>query len=268
MCPQRALPLGRVVPVPQRYDPDQLCALPRTERGTGFDLWRAWEISWLAPDGRPQRSCGAFLIPADSARLLESKSVKLYLNSLNQHRVASRAALATRLRDDLSAAVGAPVRVALAGLGTTRAPWAALFPPGRCLDREAGDFRSVRTPQPRWLATATRYPVRREALYSWLFRSLCPVTGQPDWALICLRYAGSALDRAGLLTYLLSYRRHRAFHEGCVARICSDIASHCYPEQLEVAALFQRRGGIDINPVRWLPGTAPGGLRRHLLTGL
>ncbi len=230
----------------------------------GFDLWRAWELSWLDSSNRPQLVRGAFWVPADSPRLLESKSVKLYLNSFNQHRLASRSTLVELLRADLSAAVGAPVRVALAPPDSECAPWGTPPPVGRCLDRAAGDFAVRRAPRAQLLAIVPgRW--RREALHSWLFRSLCPVTGQPDWALICLRYEGPALDAAGLLSYLVSYRRHRAFHEYCVARIRDDIVRRCRPQRLEVAALFHRRGGLDINPVRYLPGTPPGQLRRHLL---
>ena len=89
-----------------------------------------------------------------------------------------------------------------------------------------------------------------EELSSSLFRSTCPVTGQPDYADIFIRYRGPRIDRAGLLGYLVSYRRHAAFHEACVERIFVDIKRRCRTEQLSVYARFMRRGGIDINPFR------------------
>ncbi|TMG95465.1 MAG: NADPH-dependent 7-cyano-7-deazaguanine reductase QueF, partial [Betaproteobacteria bacterium] len=82
------------------------------------------------------------------------------------------------------------------------------------------------------------------------FRSTCPVTGQPDYADVFIRYRGPRIDRAGLLRYLVSFRRHAAFHEACVERIFVDIANRCRPERLSVYARFMRRGGIDINPFR------------------
>ena len=92
--------------------------------------------------------------------------------------------------------------------------------------------------------------IAEETLSSALFRSNCPVTGQPDYADVMVRYRGPRIDRASLLSYLLSYRRHAAFHESCVERIYVDLAARCRPERLTVYARFTRRGGIDINPFR------------------
>ena len=89
-----------------------------------------------------------------------------------------------------------------------------------------------------------------ETLRSALFRSRCPVTGQPDYGDVMIRYRGQRIDRAGLLGYLISFRRHPAFHESCVERIFVDILSRCAPRSLTVYARFMRRGGIDINPFR------------------
>jgi 7-cyano-7-deazaguanine reductase len=76
------------------------------------------------------------------------------------------------------------------------------------------------------------------------------VTGQPDYADVMVRYRGPRIDRVSLLSYLLSYRRHAAFHESCVERIYVDLAAQCRPDRLTVYARFTRRGGIDINPFR------------------
>ena len=89
-----------------------------------------------------------------------------------------------------------------------------------------------------------------EDLYSDLFRSLCPVTGQPDYASVRVRYEGPRIDRASLLQYLLGFRRHQDFHEACVERIFLHIAERCGCQRLLVNARFLRRGGIDINPWR------------------
>ena len=86
-----------------------------------------------------------------------------------------------------------------------------------------------------------------------LFRSLCPVTAQPDWATIYISYSGNAINHSGLLRYLLSYRNHQGFHEECVERIFVDILKRCRLEKLSVKANFLRRGGIEINPIRTTP---------------
>ena len=83
-----------------------------------------------------------------------------------------------------------------------------------------------------------------------LFRSCCPVTGQPDWASVYIHSCGPPLDSAALLSYLVSYRRHSGFHEQCVEQIFLDIQELQQPVKLTVYARFLRRGGLDINPVR------------------
>jgi 7-cyano-7-deazaguanine reductase len=97
-----------------------------------------------------------------------------------------------------------------------------------------------------------------ERLYSNLLRSRCPVTGQPDWATVSVTYTGRAIDRQGLLRYLVSYRNHQGFHEQLIEQIFCDIQHVCQPESLTVYGRFTRRGGIDINPWRsseegWAP---------------
>ncbi|MEE7566702.1 NADPH-dependent 7-cyano-7-deazaguanine reductase QueF, partial [Xanthomonas sp. Kuri4-3] len=93
-------------------------------------------------------------------------------------------------------------------------------------------------------------PQVEETLVSALLKSNCPVTGQPDWASVTLRYAGAAIDREGLLRYLVSFRDHAEFHEQCVERIFHDVATRCRPQWLAVEARYTRRGGLDINPLR------------------
>ncbi len=105
--------------------------------------------------------------------------------------------------------------------------------------------------------------VVEETLFTRLFRSLCPVTGQPDYASVGIGYRGRGIDHAGLLRYLVSFRRHPGFHEDCVERIFVDLMQRCAPEALEVHARFTRRGGIDINPYR---STAPLAPRRNART--
>jgi 7-cyano-7-deazaguanine reductase len=87
-------------------------------------------------------------------------------------------------------------------------------------------------------------------VYTRLFRSVCPVTGQPDYASVQVAYSGARIDRAGLLRYLVSFRRPPGFHEHCVERIFADLWQRCRPDVLSVYARFTRRGGVDINPFR------------------
>ena len=100
-----------------------------------------------------------------------------------------------------------------------------------------------------------------ETLYSHLLRSMCPVTHQPDSGSLLVTYKGPRIDRAGLLRYIVSFRRHEDFHENCVERMFIDILARCRPDKLTVYARYQRRGGIDINPSRTNTGEQPPGLR-------
>lgn len=261
-------PLGRASAYPDRYDPGLLCPLPRAasrvEWGcagplpfTGADVWTAYEVSWLNPRGKPQVAIAQFTVPAESPNLIESKSLKLYLNGLNHARFASAEEVRARLRADLAEALwrgsGQPpgtVGVRLWGpqeWGGT-ALHAAL--PGLSLDRLDVDCDDDDGPQPAWLRAEAAQPPVQEVLTTDLFRSLCPVTGQPDWASVQIAYTGAPIDQEGLLRYLVGFRRHGGFHEQCVERIFVDLWQRCRPVRLAVLARFTRRGGLDINPWR------------------
>jgi 7-cyano-7-deazaguanine reductase len=96
-----------------------------------------------------------------------------------------------------------------------------------------------------------------ETLHTNLFRSLCPVTGQPDMASVQISYTGARIEHEDLLRYLVSFRDYPGFHEHCVERIFVDILARCRPRELSVYARFLRRGGIDINPFRSTGKAAP-----------
>jgi len=93
-------------------------------------------------------------------------------------------------------------------------------------------------------------PAVTEKLCSHLLKSNCPVTGQPDWGTVLISYTGPAIDRAGLLRYIVSFRQKQDFHEHCVETLFTDLLSRCKPQNLTVCARYTRRGGLDINPWR------------------
>lgn len=259
--------LGQSVSYPDRYDAGLLQAIPRQPSRTamghtshlpfiGEDIWRAYEISWLNPLGKPLVAVARFTIPADSPCLIESKSFKLYLNSHNQARHASAETFAQCLRDDLSRVAQAPVAVELAMEDDAMALPALAELPGVCLD--ALDIEIERyQPDASLLACSTGTKVVTETLTSRLLRSNCPVTGQPDWGSVQIRYTGNALDHTALLRYIISYRTHTGFHEQCAEQIFTDIMARCRPQALRVYACYTRRGGLDINPWRGTPGSEP-----------
>ncbi len=250
--------LGQAVAYRDTYAPELLFPierqLKRDELGiaagalpfVGEDLWNAYELSWLDARGKPVVALGEFRVPATSPRLIESKSLKLYLNAFNQQRMASVDEVQSRIAADLSAAAGAEVGVVLMPLAT-RPQRRSAYPQGDCLD--ALDI-AIDTYQPApELLHATGAEVE-ETLYSHLLKSNCLVTGQPDWGMLVVRYRGPAIDREGLLRYVVSFRAHNEFHEQCVERVFCDLMARCRPQELAVWARYTRRGGLDINPFR------------------
>ncbi|MCB1899987.1 NADPH-dependent 7-cyano-7-deazaguanine reductase QueF [Cognatazoarcus halotolerans] len=221
----------------------------------GEDLWNAYELSWLNPRGKPVVAMATFRVPATSPRLIESKSLKLYLNSFNGTCFDDAAVVRETIGRDLSAASGAAVEVELHTLDTrpTRELDYAVGELIDTLDIEIDDY----LPRPGLLRVDTTCEPVSETLVSQLLKSNCLVTGQPDWGTVVIRYSGQPIDRASLLRYIVSFRDHNEFHEQCVERIFTDLRRYCAPQRLAVWARYTRRGGLDINPFRADPGEPP-----------
>lgn len=251
--------LGKTTAYAEYYDPSLLFPIPRQSKRdelaivagnlpfVGHDLWNAYELSWLNPKGKPQVALAQFWVPADTPFLIESKSLKLYLNSLNQTVFADQAEVLGCLQNDLSAAAGGVVRVDLQNLSELSQRQLGVLP-GVSLDEL--DVACTHYQPDASLLRVCGQSLVHETLRSHLLKSNCLVTGQPDWASVVIEYAGLAIDHASLLQYIVSFRQHNEFHEQCVERIFTDILNRCRPTQLSVWARYTRRGGLDINPWR------------------
>jgi len=262
------LPLGREVAYPDHFDAGLLYPIPRALGRDalgipgaalpfiGHDRWHAYELSWLDARGKPKVATATLLVPGDSPNLVESKSLKLYLNSCNNARFADAEALRRQIVADLSQAAGAPVTMTF-GVSELQSPDAqSLDALDLALDAHAAPDRGL-------LACDAAHVVE-ETLHSALLKSNCPVTGQPDWADVFIAYRGPRVDRASLLRYLVSFRNHAGFHEQCVEQIFMDVHARCRPHWLSVEARYTRRGGLDINPWRASPGLQPPAAGRSL----
>ena len=234
-------------PIPRQLKRDEIGIDPARLPFVGEDLWNAYEISWLNPRGKPVVALGTFRIPAQTPHLIESKSFKLYLNSLNQSPFADAETVAATLARDLSAAAGGQVTVQLEPLAAQPRPRVD-YPSGILLDEL--DIECDRYQPAPELLQADAGRCVEETLYSHLLKSNCLVTGQPDWASVQISYTGAQIEQEGLLQYLVSFRKHDEFHEQCVERIFMDIWRQCQPLKLTVYARYTRRGGLDINPFR------------------
>lgn len=252
-------PLGKASAYQTQYDPSLLYPMPRAPKRAeldingslpffGMDVWNAYEVSWLNLRGKPQVAIASWQVPADSPNIVESKSLKLYFNALNQSRLAGPDALLDLLRADLSAGFGAPVQIQLTGSDSFQQLKMGELD-GLLLDRL--DIEVDRyEPDPSLLKADHETALVEEKLVSHLLKSNCLVTRQPDWGSVQIHYVGAAIDQEGLLKYLIGFRGHNEFHEQCVERIFMDVLRQCRPQKLMVTARYTRRGGIDINPWR------------------
>ena len=256
------LPLGQSTQYPQQYDPDLLFPIPRADNRkklglhdsgalpfVGVDIWNAFEVSWLNPNGKPQIALAEFHVPADSPHMIESKSFKLYLNSLNNARFESEDALRQRLITDISNAAGSPIHTRLTPTEHI-AKKGMQEMSGILLDRLDIEVDPLLPADPSLLEVNQDFGPIEQCFVSHLLKSNCPVTGQPDWASIQIRYQGRPILEEGLLRYLIGFRHKGEFHEHCVETIFTDIKRECKPDKLSVYARYTRRGGLDINPFR------------------
>lgn len=253
-------PLGKTSAYVSEYDASLLYPIARADSRSllglsgdalpfvGEDVWTGYELSWLNAKGLPQVALLEFVLPCQSPHIVESKSIKLYLNSFNQTRFESRTEVEALVARDLSAAAGAPVDVRVFPLSAGFAVSDGVF-----CEAESLDEHDIEVSQYQPDASLLTLLGGQEVTLSWksdLLKSNCPVTGQPDWASVWIRYTGAEIDPAGLLRYIVSFREHQDFHEHCVERMFCDLMARCKPRKLEVYARYTRRGGLDINPYR------------------
>lgn len=258
--------LGQSTHYPKTYAPDMLypipralgranLALPADALSIGMDWWQVFEMSWLNSHGMSQVAIARLAIPATSDYIVESKSLKLYFNSLNFTEFDNQQAVKATVEKDLSACLKTDVTLEIFEVNIANSlPISA--PQGDCIDNALDNsdkkIAIVNDVDPSSLTVAHQgaSDSQLQILHSHLLRSNCPVTNQPDWGTLEIQIDSQPIDRAGLLEYILSFRQHNGFHEQCVEQIFSDLTQAFAPKTLMVRAWYTRRGGIDINPCR------------------
>ena len=254
---------------PTEYSPETLYPIERRlgrtaigwddERlAVGVDWWQAFEMSWLNEQGISQVAMARLSIPASSPYIIESKSLKLYFNSLNFTEFASWQAVEQLIATDLSHCLQTEVQVELFALDDETSSLSVTRPDGVCIDNALADSSSKVTlsehPDATLLRVANTNAINQDEpdhFYSHLLRSNCPVTNQPDWGTLSVSITtDKAIDKASMLRYILSFRQHNGFHEQCVEQVFADLSEYYDPSALMVRAWYTRRGGIDINPCR------------------
>lgn len=258
--------LGQSTSYPKTYAPDMLypipralgrakLALPADALSIGMDWWQVFEMSWLNSQGISQVAMARLAIPATSDYIVESKSLKLYFNSLNFTEFDNQQAVKAAVEKDLSACLKTDVTLEIFEVNIANSlPISA--PQGDCIDNALDiigkKIAIVSDVNPSSLTVANQVASdsQLQILHSHLLRSNCPVTNQPDWGTLEIQIDSQQIDCAGLLEYILSFRQHNGFHEQCVEQIFSDLTQAFAPKTLMVRAWYTRRGGIDINPCR------------------
>lgn len=238
----RKVAQGGLDPIPRRLSRD---LLNPPECMVGFDLWNAFEVSFLNPLGIPQIYIMQARYAATSEFIVESKSFKLFLNGFNNQRFDHLKHFQTTVQTALEKCVGD--KVELHFFKPEESPGFTPLP-GSSLDDQ----------QIEAIPSSYRADILQKesnnapfTFHTHLLRTLCPVTHQPDWGSVLITGTGSfAPTSSSLLRYILGFRNHPDFHETCCETIFTDLFRLLEAQELTVVCQYTRRGGLDINPVR------------------
>lgn len=267
--------LGKITGYKSTYDPTLLVREPRANNRkhlnisddqppfVGYDIWNAYEVSCLTDHGMPIAAIAKIVYPATNKYIVESKSIKLYMNSFNMEVFSGNIVhvlneLQGKIATDLSNLLETDVRVYVRL--TKAVDDSVYYPPvfsnhhyptlENLIDVttiETADYKE----NPSLLSTELLAESRVQRFHSALLKSNCRVTSQPDWGDVYIHYKGKHLfNLTSLLKYVVSFRDECHFHEEICETIYKRIYDRFEPEELVVSCLYVRRGGIDINPTR------------------
>lgn len=255
------------------YDPSLLVEIPRYLNReaygikednlpfVGGDVWNAYEVSAITTKGLPVVGMLKIWYPADSKLHVESKSIKLYLNSFNMTQLGDTAQecielLEKRVSKDLSELLQTNVEVAMFTSDFTPTySFKGYAELGALVDLDAIEFTSYHSDasQLETEEVDEDFQLNGIKIQSNLLRSNCRVTNQPDWGDVYIYLkpkAGVAPKLESLAKYIVSHRQVSHFHEEICEMIYMHLKEAYNPEELMVACLYTRRGGLDINPIR------------------
>ena len=193
----------------------------------GVDFWNAYEFTYLDKNNLPVLKVLEIAVPSNSKNIVESKSLKIYLNSFYKKKYKYQKDVLTVIKKDLDKITESSIKV-------------------RFVNKYINAPDSINLNNTKLKNT----PSNKILLFSG-FRSICPVTAQPDFANIYI-LTEAKIDILWLNNFLVSYKDKGDFHEQCIEGIFSEINKKYEPKNLDIIGRFMRRGGIDINPVRSL----------------
>lgn len=262
--------LGKKVSHSEFYDPSLLVAVPRSENRRqyniqndnlpfeGWDVWHAYEFSSMTEKGLPVTRLMKIKYKCNSEFIVESKSLKLYLNSFNMTRFGASTSYCLDIckniiEKDLSEKLLTEVTVYFIDNDAERIEIFKNFNNiMNLIDESALQIEKFKE-APELLKTEEKEEVEKHYLMFDSLRSNCRVTHQPDFGDVFIYYKSkNHIKEDSLVKYLSSFRSEYHFHEEC----CEMIFKRIYDllnieDELFICALYTRRGGIDICPSRW-----------------
>lgn len=259
--------LGKQVSYPQKYAPEILVAVPRSENReqyaieaaslpfVGFDAWHAYEVSFLAGNGFPLTGVLKLVYPASSEFLVESKSLKLYLNSFNMEVLGTsideaKEAFVKAVKTDLQELLKTTVALHFFQENNSVVDdfegYEVLENSAEALHQKYSDSKENAA-----LLQVDKTESTLQKLSSNLLRSNCKITNQPDWGSVFIHIKSETPPhKMGLLKYIVSFRQENHFHEEVCEMLFKRLYDILAPEELMVSCIYTRRGGIDICPAR------------------
>jgi 7-cyano-7-deazaguanine reductase len=250
------------------YSPELLVKVPRylnregygltSDSFVGVDTWNCYEVSAITTKGQPVAGMLKIVCPSNSEYHVESKSIKLYLNSFNMTRIADNArdcisGIEARVKRDLDELLETNTTVSFyasdeEGEALSFEGYRDL---GDIVDLDEIDFTAFQSDANQLESYEPDGGLEELKLKSNLLRSNCRVTNQPDWGDVFIKMVGKKLPSAdSLAKYIVSHRTVSHFHEEICEMVYKHLTDAYEPEQLMVSCLYTRRGGLDINPVR------------------
>lgn len=260
------------------YDPSLLVEIPRYLNReaygikedklpfVGGDVWNAYEVSAITNKGLPVVGMLKIYYSADSKYHVESKSIKLYLNSFNMTKMGDTAEeciniLKERVAKDLSEKLQTEVLVQMFTSEFSPSYWFKGYAQlDQLVDLDKIEFTSYHSDASQLECEEVPQELIEKGIkpgtiqiQSNLLRSNCRVTNQPDWGdiFIHIKPTANCLPKLeSIAKYIVSHRQVSHFHEEICEMVYTHLSEAYQPEELMVACLYTRRGGIDINPVR------------------
>ncbi len=248
-----------------QYNRELLVKIPRKlnregygltgEEFKGVDVWNAYEVSAITTKGQPVAGMLKIVCPANSEFHVESKSIKLYLNSFNMTKIGDNAAdcikgIEARVKRDLDELLETNTTISFYASDWETEPLGfseEYEDIGNLVDLDNIDFTAFKS-DANQLESGDNKTLK---VSSNLLRSNCRVTNQPDWGDVFILIKGEETPSPeSLAKYIVSHRTVSHFHEEICEMIYAHLTERFKPEQLMVACLYTRRGGIDINPIR------------------